>query len=157
MKCKANQNSIENILLTESIVVSFCKAIIVGLCFQKQFYRYNMEELTKEQCTKSLLPIRDALDVINGKWKLHIIGSLLHGKRRFKDLQRDINGITAKMLSQELKSLEVHGLVSRTVFDTSPIVVEYALTPYGTTLKKLMDELRIWGTEHRNRIIGPTK
>ncbi len=116
-----------------------------------------LEELTKDECTKSLLPIRDALDVINGKWKLHIIGSLLHGNRRFKDLQRDINGITAKMLSQELKSLEMHDLISRTVFDSTPVVVEYALTPYGRTLKKLMDELRVWGTEHRKRIMGSKK
>lgn len=114
-----------------------------------------MEELTKEQCTKSLLPIRDALDVINGKWKLHIIGSLLHGNRRFKDLQRDISGITAKMLSQELKSLELNGLVSRTVYDSAPVVVEYVLTPYGKTLQRLMDELRLWGTEHRKRMISP--
>jgi DNA-binding HxlR family transcriptional regulator len=116
-----------------------------------------MESYTKEQCTKSLLPIRDALDVINGKWKLHIIGSLLQGNMRFKDLQRDINGITAKMLSQELKSLEINGLVSRTVFDTSPVVVEYRLTEYGQTLKKLMGELRVWGIEHRKRIMGEGK
>lgn len=121
---------------------------------QIEEYAIQTEELTKEQCTKSLLPIRDALDVINGKWKLHIIGSLLHGNRRFKDLQRDINGITAKMLSQELKSLEMHDLVSRTVYDSAPVIVEYALTEYGKTLQKLMDELRLWGTEHRRRIIG---
>lgn len=112
------------------------------------------EEITKEECTKSLKPIKDALEVINGKWKLHIIGSLLHGNKRFKDLQRDIDGITAKMLSQELKSLELNDLVSRTVFDTSPVVVEYGLTPYGQTLKKLLNELREWGQTHRKRIMG---
>jgi len=116
-----------------------------------------MEDLTKEQCTKSLLPIRDALDVINGKWKLHIIGSLLQGNKRFKDLQRDIDGITAKMLSQELKSLELNDLVSRTVYDSSPVVVEYSLTNYGKTLRKLLDELKLWGTEHRKRIMGDGK
>ncbi|MGC4058031.1 MAG: helix-turn-helix domain-containing protein [Chitinophagaceae bacterium] len=109
--------------------------------------------LTKEECTKSLLPIKDALEVINGKWKLHIIGSLLHGEKRFKDLQRDIAGITAKMLSQELKALEMHELISRTVYDSSPVVVEYALTEYGHTLKRLMDELRVWGNNHRKRIM----
>lgn len=113
-----------------------------------------MEELSKEQCTKSLLPIRDALDVINGKWKLHIIGSLLQGNKRFKDFQKDIEGITPKMLSQELKSLEMNDLVSRTVYDSSPVVVEYSLTEYGKTLKKLMGELNLWGTEHRKRIMG---
>jgi len=113
-----------------------------------------MEEITREECSKSLLPIRDALDVINGKWKLHIIGSLMHGDKRFKDLLRDITGITAKMLSQELKSLEQHDLVKRSVFTSSPVVVEYALTPYGKTLKNVMDALKLWGTNHRERIIG---
>jgi DNA-binding HxlR family transcriptional regulator len=116
-----------------------------------------MEALTKEECTKSLLPVRDALDVINGKWKLHIIGSLLHGNKRFKDLQRDVNGITAKMLSQELKSLEMHALVSRTVYNSTPVVVEYNLTEYGKTLKTLMDELRSWGLAHRKKMIGENK
>lgn len=112
------------------------------------------EELSKEECTRSLLPVKDALDVINGKWKLHIIASLLHGDKRFKDLQRDILGITAKMLSQELKSLEQHELVNRTVYNTSPVVVEYSLTEYGKTLKNLLNVLRAWGTEHRKRIMG---
>lgn len=115
------------------------------------------EELTKEECSKSLLPVRDALDVINGKWKLHIIASLLHGDKRFKDLQRDINNITAKMLSQELKSLEQHELVIRTVYDSSPVVVEYSLSEYGKTLKKLLGALREWGTEHRKRMMIATK
>lgn len=116
-----------------------------------------METLTKEECTKSLMPIRDALDVINGKWKLHIIASLMHGNHRFKDLLRDISGITAKMLSQELKSLEINDLVDRKVYTSSPVVIEYTLTEYGKTLQKLMDELRLWGTEHRKRIIGEKK
>jgi len=115
------------------------------------------QELTKEECTRSLLPIKDALDVINGKWKLHIIASLIHGDKRFKDLQRDIFGITAKMLSQELKSLEQHELVTRTVYDSTPVIVEYALTPYGQTLQKVLNALREWGTEHRKRIMGPAK
>lgn len=110
-------------------------------------------ELSKEECTRSLLPIRDALDVINGKWKLHIIASLMHGNKRFKDLQRDILGITAKMLSQELKNLEQHELVTRTVYDTIPVIVDYALTPYGRTLQKVLGALREWGKEHRQRIM----
>jgi DNA-binding HxlR family transcriptional regulator len=116
-----------------------------------------MKEFSKEQCTKSLLPIRDALDVIDGKWKLPIIGALLHGSKRFKDFQKDIEGITPKMLSQELKSLEMNELVKRTVYDSSPVVVEYSLTEYGLTLKKVLEELNQWGTEHRNRIMGNNK
>jgi DNA-binding HxlR family transcriptional regulator len=116
----------------------------------------ELQTHSKEECQKSLLPVRDALEVINGKWKLPIIGSLLHGSKRFKDLQRDVNGITAKMLSQELKDLEMHELVIRTVHQTTPVSVEYGLTDYGKTLQKLMDELRDWGQKHRKRMMVNT-
>lgn len=106
------------------------------------------------QCTKMLLPVRDSLDILNGKWKLPIIIALSFGSRRFKELQREISGITAKALSKELKDLEINQLVKRTVYDTKPVTVEYTLTDYGQTLDKVIDELRNWGTKHRKRIIG---
>lgn len=106
------------------------------------------------QCTKMLLPVRDSLDILNGKWKLPIIIALSFGSRRFKELQREISGITAKALSKELKDLEINQLVKRTVFDTKPVTVEYTLTDYGQTLDKVIDELRNWGVKHRKRIIG---
>lgn len=104
-------------------------------------------------CTVYILPVRDALDILNGKWKLPIIMALTFGTKRFKELQRDIAGITARMLSKELKDLEINELVKRTVFDTMPVSVEYSLTPYGHTLKKVIDELGKWGARHRVRIM----
>lgn len=109
--------------------------------------------LSKEECTKMLLPVKDALDILSGKWKLQIILSLTFGKKRFKQMQREIPGLTPKMLSKELKDLEMNELVARNVYDTLPVTVEYELTTYGKTLRPLMDELHKWGTKHRKKII----
>lgn len=112
------------------------------------------EHLTGEQCVKALLPVKDALDVLSGKWKLQIIFSLTFGKKRFKQIQREIAGLTPKMLSKELKDLEMNDLAIRTVYDTTPVIVEYELSAYGKTLKPLIGELHKWGTKHRKRIIS---
>jgi DNA-binding HxlR family transcriptional regulator len=87
-------------------------------------------------------------------WKLQIILSLTFGKKRFKQIQREIPGLTPKMLSKELKDLEMNELVLRKVYDTLPVTVEYELTAYGKTLKPLMGELHKWGDKHRKRIIA---
>jgi DNA-binding HxlR family transcriptional regulator len=110
--------------------------------------------LSSGECVKALLPVKDALDILSGKWKLQIILSLTFGKKRFKQIQREIPGLTPKMLSKELKELEINELASRRVYDTLPVSVEYELTPYGRTLKPLIGELHKWGTKHRKRIIA---
>ena len=109
---------------------------------------------TPGECAQYVLPIRDTLDILSGKWKLPIIGSLTFGKKRFRELSRDIPKITPRMLSKELRDLEVNQLVSRTVYDTIPATVEYELTDYGQSLHKVLDSLQEWGTQHRKRIIG---
>ncbi|HLP32510.1 MAG TPA: helix-turn-helix domain-containing protein [Bacteroidia bacterium] len=109
--------------------------------------------LNSGECTRMLLPVRDALDILSGKWKLQIILSLTFGKKRFKQIQREIPGLTPKMLSKELKELEINGLADRHVYDTAPVSVEYELTTYGKTLKPLIGELHKWGTKHRKKII----
>jgi DNA-binding HxlR family transcriptional regulator len=109
---------------------------------------------SETECNKHILAVQDALDVLSGKWKLPIIISLIFGDKRFKQMEREIEGITAKMLSKELKELEMNQLVKRTVYDTMPVTVEYSLTDYGKTLKKLIEELHIWGAKHRKRIMS---
>ncbi|HSZ25737.1 MAG TPA: helix-turn-helix domain-containing protein [Cytophagaceae bacterium] len=108
----------------------------------------------EKDCPKRILPIRDTLDVLSGKWKLPIIGSLFFGKKRFKELERDIPKITPRMLSKELRELEINQLVSRRVYDTIPATVEYEITEYGKTLSNVLDAMMDWGTIHRKRIIG---
>ncbi|MBA4057062.1 MAG: transcriptional regulator [Marivirga sp.] len=111
-------------------------------------------ERTQQTCMRRVMAVRDALDVLNGRWKLPILISVSFGTKRFKQISKEINGITDKMLSKELKDLEVHQLVKRTVYDTFPPTVEYAITDHGRTLEKVIDELGYWGMEHRRKIIG---
>lgn len=106
------------------------------------------------ECTKSIQPVRDALEVLSGKWKLPIIISLIFGNKRFSQIAKEIPGITDKMLSKELRDLEANCLVKRSVYDSIPVVVEYTLTDYGHTLKPVIEVLRNWGVAHRNRIMG---
>jgi DNA-binding HxlR family transcriptional regulator len=94
------------------------------------------------------------MNVLNGKWKLPIIGSLLYGKKRFKELEREIPKITPRMLSKELKDLEVNGIVTRTVYDSIPVTVEYELTKSGNSLKTVLEVMVEWGLQHRKRFIG---
>lgn len=112
---------------------------------------------THEGCTKAIIPVRDALDILSGKWKLPIIIALSFGNRRFSQLSKQIPGITDKMLSKELRDLEMNQLVKRTVYDAVPVIVEYSMTPYGKTLEKLIEELQSWGLQHRKRILRKTK
>lgn len=111
----------------------------------------------KEVCKKNYLPIRDTLDIVGGKWKLQITHALVHGPLRFKELQRNIGGITSRMLSKELKELEMNELIKREVFATSPVTVEYSLTEYGKTLKPVVYALYSWGSQHRERIFKGTR
>jgi DNA-binding HxlR family transcriptional regulator len=109
---------------------------------------------TPEACGGFILPIRDALDVISGKWKLPIIASLMFGNKRFKQISKELHGITDKMLSKELKDLEANQLIKRTVYDSYPPVVEYSITEHGKSLAKVLLELKNWGSKHRQKIMG---
>ncbi len=111
------------------------------------------EKCTEEDCRRAILPVRDALDVLGGKWKLQIIVALTLGTKRFKQLAREVHGITDKMLSKELRELESNGLVKRTVYDAFPPVVEYELTEHGMSLHKLIGALQAWGILHRKKIL----
>lgn len=101
-----------------------------------------------------MMALRDAIDILNGKWKISIICSLNAEKKRFKELQRHVEGITGKMLSKELKDLELNDLVTRRVLDTKPVSVEYELTEYGRSLEDVILELVEWGRNHRKRIMN---
>ncbi|GAB4019351.1 winged helix-turn-helix transcriptional regulator [Spirosoma koreense] len=110
--------------------------------------------LNAKGCPKNFLSIRDALEALEGRWKLLILFSLSTGPKRFKQLAREVTGITDKTLSLELKRLEGNQLVKREVHDTFPPTVEYSITDHGKSLEKVMDELHDWGSAHRKTIIG---
>jgi DNA-binding HxlR family transcriptional regulator len=112
---------------------------------------------TTEACTQSILAVRDTLYVLSGKWKLPIIIALMNGPKRFKDLQRSLNEITPKILSKELKELELNEFVTRTVYDTSPVTVEYALTKYSQSLNSIIEAMSNWGMQHRKRMMSNSR
>ncbi|SHM56076.1 transcriptional regulator, HxlR family [Chitinophaga jiangningensis] len=102
----------------------------------------------------TLRAIRDAMETLNGSWKLQILLSLKAGPKRFRQIAKEIEGISDKMLSKELKDLETNLLVKRTVYDTFPPAVEYEITPYADTLQEVMLALKNWGMMHRKKIVG---
>lgn len=113
----------------------------------------NAEINSSPICQVRMRAISDAMSLLSGKWKFHILGTLIEGnKLGFMDLMREINGIGTKMLSKELQDLEMNNLVSRTVMPTKPVTVEYAITDYGKTLSPLINELANWGIGYRQAL-----
>lgn len=107
-------------------------------------------------CLDTVKPVRDALDVINGKWKLSIIISISTGNERFTDIQDSIPGITPKVLAKELRDLEQHQLIKRTVIEHYPVKVLYRPEPYADTLAPVIYALKDWGLNHRKKLFEPT-
>lgn len=104
---------------------------------------------TPSTCNAQLAAVGDALYVIGGKWKLRIILALSEGPRRFNDLQRTVAGISARVLSNELKDMELNGFVKRNVYVQTPVVIEYELMEYSKTVMPVVQALRDWGVQHR--------
>ena len=108
-----------------------------------------------KECNTQIMAVHDAMDVLSGKWKISIIAVLCyHSWRRFSEILNEVNGISNKMLSKELKELEMDQLVKRTVLDTQPVGVEYTLTEYGKELNVMIGNLSDWGIKHRKKILG---
>lgn len=113
----------------------------------------EQHRLETKACNAKLAAIEDALYAIGGKWRLRIIIALLEGNKRFNEIQRTVSGISPKVLSHELKELELNGFVKRNVFSTEmPVVVEYEATEYSLTLQKVLDALIEWGAAHREKV-----
>lgn len=112
------------------------------------------EPMTAEKCSGHLSSVEDAIYVIGGKWKLKIIIVLQErGNIRFNELQRNIPGISARVLSNELKDLELNGFVKRVVHaEQMPVVVEYISNDYSRTLKPVIMALSEWGRKHKKNI-----
>ncbi|MDB4927368.1 helix-turn-helix domain-containing protein [Mucilaginibacter sp.] len=108
----------------------------------------------KETCNTNVTAVRDTLYVLNGKWKLPMIIALTNGPKRFNEIQRALGDITPKILSKELRELELNEFVVRKVSSTVPVSITYELTPYSKSLEKVLEELKNWGIEHRERIIA---
>ena len=106
----------------------------------------------KLTCEGSLKNVIDALYVLNGKWKLALILSLVQSSKRFNELQNEVAGISSKVLAKELKDLELNDFIKRQVYPTTPVSIIYEATDYSETLKDVLAELSAWGKQHREKV-----
>ena len=95
-------------------------------------------------------PVATAVALIGGKWKLLILRTLKSRPWRFNELQRDLDGISQKVLTDSLRSMEEDGLITRTVYPEVPPRVEYALSDLGKSLKPILDSMVAWGNSYKN-------
>ena len=108
--------------------------------------------MSKAECAGSLKNVLDALYVLNGKWKLALILSLVQSSKRFNEIQNEVVGISSKVLAKELKDLELNDFIKRQVYPTIPVSIVYEATDYSQTLKNVLGELSAWGEQHREKV-----
>ena len=94
-------------------------------------------------------PVEYTASIIANKWKILILRDLLTGTKRYNELTRSVVGISAKVLTENLRDLENDGIISRKVYPVVPPKVEYSLSEKGKSLMKVLDQLCVWGEEHR--------
>ncbi|OXB07998.1 winged helix-turn-helix transcriptional regulator [Flavobacterium pectinovorum] len=102
-------------------------------------------------CQASIKNVSDALYVIGGKWKLSIIVALADSDKRFTEIQRQVEGISARVLSSELKDLELTGFIYKKI-TVDPVLIEYGLAPYSRSLEQVVRSLSEWGSQHRDKL-----
>ena len=105
--------------------------------------------LTKEELPAC--PVATTVQLIGSKWKLLIIRDLLARPWRFNELKKDLEGISQKVLTDSLRSMEADGIIARTVYAEVPPRVEYSLTPLGRSLKPILDSMVVWGEGYKKQ------
>ena len=98
-------------------------------------------------------PVQTTVQLIGNKWKILIIRTLLRGNRRFNEIKKAIPGISQKVLTDNLRSLENDGLIEREVFAEVPPKVVYSLSELGNSLRPVIDAMADWGTDYKARFI----
>lgn len=131
-------------------MISICNQLPEG----NQLINLKMKKKEHKECMSSIIPIKDALDIIGGKWKLLILISISEGNKHFREIERSIPKLSTKVLAKELKELEVNKLIRRTVIDDFPVRIEYTITSHAKSLQKVIEELHKWGKKHRKEIFG---
>jgi DNA-binding HxlR family transcriptional regulator len=111
-----------------------------------------MKQSVEQEIKTLIAHVQDTLHVLGGKWRLPIIIAIKHGNKRFKDIKAFVPKITNRVLSAELKQLEVNKLIKRTVYEDYPITVEYTITEYSNTVKDVVKVMGAWGDGHRKKV-----
>ncbi|MCH5184566.1 MAG: helix-turn-helix transcriptional regulator [Oscillospiraceae bacterium] len=97
-------------------------------------------------------PVATTVQLIGNKWKLLIIRNLLVRPWRFNELQKNLDGISQKVLTDSLRSMEEDGIITRTVYAEVPPRVEYALSELGESMRPILDSMQAWGESYKKRI-----
>ncbi|WP_202981942.1 MULTISPECIES: winged helix-turn-helix transcriptional regulator [Acinetobacter] len=109
-----------------------------------------------DQCNvKFIVALKNAMNVINGKWKLAIVATMIKQPRRFNEIERLLQGITPRMISKELKELELNNVIHKIESidpESGRMTTMYDLTESGRKLEKLMVQMAVWGQEHRDHL-----
>lgn len=121
----------------------------INYLLESDYTMGKINDLNREK----ILAIKDAVELLSGKWKFCVLHNLYqHQTLRFKDLQEKSIGITPKVLSKELQELEDNLLITRTVNNTKPVTVSYAVTKYAEEVKPVIEALLDFGLKHRKKI-----
>jgi len=112
----------------------------------------DLDQSFTDECHTLMQAVSDTLYAVGGKWKLMIIIAMARGNNRFTELQRQVKGISARILSHELKELELNGFIIKKVSVGYPVMIEYQLLPYSQTLQEVVEAMTNWGIQHRNKI-----
>lgn len=102
-------------------------------------------------------PVATTVQLIGSKWKILIIRNLMGRPWRFNELKKDLDGISQKVLTDSLRSMEEDGIVTRTVYPEVPPRVEYALSELGESMRPIIKAMEIWGTEYKEKYAKKTK
>lgn len=114
----------------------------------------HMNVRMKKSAGVQCVAVNEAVTLLRDKWTLLVLGALAHAKTlRYRELQREVSGISQRMLTLTLKRLEASGLVKRTMFATVPPRVDYELTPMGVTLNAPLEGLLQWSLEHHDAMV----
>lgn len=126
--------------------------------YAKRGYTTQMVSMKKKSEGQNFCPIETGIELLSGKWKARILWKLYNQPTmRFGELRRSLNGITEKMLTQQLRELESINLITRNVYREVPPKVEYALSDFGKTLTPIFSALCVWGTENQTTILKSSK
>ena len=97
-------------------------------------------------------PVATTVQLIGNKWKLLILRNLLARPWRFNELRKSLDGISQKVLTESLRSMESDGIIVRTVYAEVPPRVEYSLSELGETLRPILDAMQVWGQEYKDNL-----
>jgi DNA-binding HxlR family transcriptional regulator len=127
----------------------------IDYLLESNFKMSLVNNADKESCNERILAFKDAIELLSGKWKLCILQTLsMIPIMRFKDLLESVAGISPKVLSKELQELEQNLLVTRTVNNTKPVTVSYAITAHAHETEPVINALLEFGLKHRKKIKG---